>query len=240
MHARRHPDTAHDAPSSALGPPPHSAAPLAPPSQSMAPEDGQALSLRALDLSTSDTRQPKYPLLTGHELMALFPPSPPPAEQKRTSSIFSREERAFFAHPGKEIIRVEQTSPPAHVKHSVGPSSSRARHVVVYNPGSPPMAMSTSPDIVPAPIPAVAQPGMYPPSTSNGSRGAMYSLPPSAPFSATRHTNVGVPHETQPFPKSRTSPDDFSDSPDEAWRRPTPHGERRRAGKHTRRVIVKA
>ena len=26
---------------------------------------------------------------------------------------------------------------------------------------------------------------------------------------------------------------------DEAWRRPTPHNARRRAGKHTRRVIVK-
>jgi hypothetical protein len=33
--------------------------------------------------------------------------------------------------------------------------------------------------------------------------------------------------------------DDIREDNDESWRRPTPHGERRRAGKHTRRVVVK-
>jgi hypothetical protein len=33
--------------------------------------------------------------------------------------------------------------------------------------------------------------------------------------------------------------DDMREEDDQSWRRPTPHGERRRAGKHTRRVVVK-
>ena len=38
--------------------------------------------------------------------------------------------------------------------------------------------------------------------------------------------------------EARPSAEGFSEE-DEAWRRPMPHSERRRAGKHTRRVIVK-
>ncbi|KAI9435789.1 hypothetical protein H4582DRAFT_2112234 [Lactarius indigo] len=33
--------------------------------------------------------------------------------------------------------------------------------------------------------------------------------------------------------------DDIREEDDQSWRRPTPHGERRRAGKHTRRVVVR-
>ncbi|KAI0324517.1 hypothetical protein GY45DRAFT_377603 [Cubamyces sp. BRFM 1775] len=43
---------------------------------------------------------------TGHELMALFPPAPPPIRPGPTSGYFQREERQFFAQAGKEIVRV--------------------------------------------------------------------------------------------------------------------------------------
>ena len=50
----------------------------------------------------------KYPAPpTGHELMALFPPPPPlNIRPGPTSGYFQREERAFFAQAGKEIVRV--------------------------------------------------------------------------------------------------------------------------------------
>ncbi|KAI0308565.1 hypothetical protein OF83DRAFT_1033292, partial [Amylostereum chailletii] len=51
---------------------------------------------------------------TGHDLMRLFPP-PPPSQFSvlkggPTSVYFHRQERAFFAQAGKEIIRVRVES----------------------------------------------------------------------------------------------------------------------------------
>src|SRR6202020_501848 len=51
--------------------------------------------------SRKDTAPP-----TGGDLMALFPPAPPEVFPGPTSGFFRRQERAFFAQAGKEIVRV--------------------------------------------------------------------------------------------------------------------------------------
>ncbi|KAJ7271174.1 hypothetical protein C8J57DRAFT_1435421 [Mycena rebaudengoi] len=70
-------------------------------------------SLRDVDLThTADMPLRRYPAPpTGHDLMALFPPPAPDnfANEMRptpTSTYFQRQERAFFAQAGKEIVRV--------------------------------------------------------------------------------------------------------------------------------------
>ncbi|KAJ7123696.1 hypothetical protein C8R44DRAFT_784222 [Mycena epipterygia] len=48
------------------------------------------------------------------------------------------------------------------------------------------------------------------------------------------------PPDTNGTGNSNGGGDEFrTDDPDEAWRRPMPYNERRRAGKHTRRVVVR-
>ncbi|KAF5329388.1 hypothetical protein D9619_008955 [Psilocybe cf. subviscida] len=70
-------------------------------------------SLRDVDLSQAPDGLPsrKYPAPpTGHDLMAMFPPAPPEAFHEMrpgpTSGFFQKQERAFFAKAGKEIVRV--------------------------------------------------------------------------------------------------------------------------------------
>lgn len=116
--------------------------------------------------------------------MAMFPLAAdsfrPELTGGSTSVFFHRQERAFFAQPGKEIIRVW-----AGVDLQNGAELETA-----------PVKLS----------------GDWPP------------VNPPPPPSA-----------SHPLVQSwSTSPDDFDD---EAWRRPMPHAERRRAGKHTKRVV---
>ncbi|KIY65314.1 hypothetical protein CYLTODRAFT_424454 [Cylindrobasidium torrendii FP15055 ss-10] len=65
--------------------------------------------LRDLDLTRTprdaSSSFPSPP--TGHDLMAMFPPPAPTLGlTENTSGYFAKQERQFFAHPGKEIIRV--------------------------------------------------------------------------------------------------------------------------------------
>ncbi|KAF8214700.1 hypothetical protein K438DRAFT_1541803, partial [Mycena galopus ATCC 62051] len=161
-------------------------------------------SLRDVDLthmSDSALHPRRYPAPpTGHDLMALFPPPAPDSFPELrpgpTSGYFQRQERAFFAQAGKEIVRVR-------VDVDVDPESS---------------AMSVKVQSQQQRGPA---PRSWPPSTST----------PGAPHPRqhTRGPSVPVTPDGDGF---RT------DDPDEAWRRPMPYNERRRAGKHTRRVVV--
>ena len=77
--------------------------------------------------------------------------------------------------------------------------------------------------------------------------GSPHGQPPQLPLNLhtpTSHqggmTLRTPPHDPHPGTKVEfQAPDDYRDDTDEAWRRPTPYADRRRAGKHTRRVIVR-
>ncbi|KAJ6465693.1 hypothetical protein C8R45DRAFT_1022053 [Mycena sanguinolenta] len=229
-------------------------------------------SLRDVDLTHMPDMPPRrYPAPpTGHDLMALFPPAAPDNFHEMrpgpTSGYFQRQERAFFAQAGKEIVRVRVDVDLQH-----GPDAEKAQ-------GQPRGAPRPWPPTQQRPPPP---PGPGPPHARTHSRGPSLSTPitpvfpphphPGAP---PHHHQTPNPHHASPHlapPRTRTpappqqpSPptdrerdtdrdrgggggggggggDDFRpDDPDEAWRRPMPYNERRRAGKHTRRVVVRS
>ncbi|KAG9308714.1 hypothetical protein JVU11DRAFT_11672 [Chiua virens] len=224
-------------------------------------------SLRDLNL-TQDTNPTsrKYPAPpTGHELMALFPPAPPASFPEMrpgpTSGFFQRQERAFFAQAGKEIVRVrvEIDVPPSAMDDShraksrepsahLGPPRSWPQ-LHPHPPHQAPIDQASSPAVPfphpkpprqSRPIPAPTQsPAMFP--------GSPHGQPPQLPLNlhppASHQSGITLrtpPHDPHPGTKVEfQAPEDYRDDTDEAWRRPTPHGDRRRAGKHTRRVIVR-
>lgn len=212
-------------------------------------------SLRDVDLTRSSDMPPrKYPAPpTGHDLMAMFPPAPPDSFSEMrpgpTSGYFQRQERAFFAQAGKEIVRVrvEVDLPENEPPKSSRTGSSRpwpGHSTPVPHHSSPPSSSaplgyshSTSRLSQRGPVPATAAP-LFPTTPSHA--------PPSQhPSDLHPHqTNSGLrtpPQDpTQPgAPSSKTEPQPDEYDPDESWRRPMPYAERRRAGKHTKRVIVR-
>jgi len=174
--------------------------------------------------------------------MAMFPPAPPDnfPEMRAgpTSGYFQRQERAFFAQAGKEIVRVrvEVDIQNDHVKT---PSTSRARDArapyppAVHIPHHSPRSSSSSS--------SSATPGLYqhPPGRPPPTRGPVPASTPLYPMSSQQPPILrsGSHEVSQPgLQKPEHPPEDYDD---EAWRRPMPYAERRRAGKHTRRVIVR-
>jgi hypothetical protein len=201
--------------------------------------------------------------LTGHDLMAMFPPPPPDnfpeLRAGPTSGYFQRQERAFFAQAGKEIVRVrvevdlqnalEQDPTPPKIRTGAPrpwpshqqPSSSVPHH-------SPVQASSTALALYPHPsssrpphrgsVPVTAAP-LFPMTHSTTSQ-----LPPNLHPPASQQPGIGLrtpPQEATssgaPISKPENQADDYDD---ESWRRPMPYAERRRAGKHTKRVIVRS
>ncbi|KAJ7153401.1 hypothetical protein C8R43DRAFT_1087690 [Mycena crocata] len=208
-------------------------------------------SLRDVDLTHVPDMPPRrYPAPpTGHDLMAMFPAAPPDnfSEMRPgpTSGYFQRQERAFFAQAGKEIVRVR-------VDVDLQPASAdpdpKAR--AQARPWPPqPSAHASSSTNSPAPGPALYA---APPRPTHA-RGPSASVPatPVFPPAPHPHAHSHPPHHASsvgrrtPDPAAGDSPftpggDEFrTDDPDEAWRRPMPYNERRRAGKHTRRVVVR-
>ncbi|KAJ7123695.1 hypothetical protein C8R44DRAFT_670267, partial [Mycena epipterygia] len=119
-------------------PPPRSRRPLSP------------SSLRDVDLThTPDMPPRRYPAPpTGHDLMAMFPPAAPDnfSEMRPgpTSGYFQRQERAFFAQAGREIVRVrvDVDLPPsaatAQSDKRPWPPASPAPGPTLYAPPRPP------------------------------------------------------------------------------------------------------
>ena len=226
----------------------------------------------------------KYPAPpTGHDLMSFFPPAPPEIFPEMrpgpTSGFFQRQERAYFAQAGKEIVRahVELDRPPAdhdHVQHAhpdstSGPGKPRPRDPGPSRPwthGAPPGAQPhlhlppTSPpqSAMHPPVP------FHPSSSSSSSSSSSRPPPPPPPRGGAAPVPVPVPPPPptgqygQPPPPAptpgghatiglRTPPQEGSgpstgtecDDEDESWKKPMPYAERRRAGKHTRRVVVR-
>ncbi|TFK29169.1 hypothetical protein FA15DRAFT_428972 [Coprinopsis marcescibilis] len=218
--------------------------------------------LRDLDLTHNNDMGPrKYPTPpTGHDLMAMFPPAPPDnfpeLRSGPTSGYFQRQERAFFAQAGREIVRVRVEVDLPH-----GSGSSRPWPPPATSSSTPPSASaSQSPN-----MPSAAAPVLYPhPANRPSPRNGISSQPPLYPLSTNHphpHSHHGPPtnlHATGPLHQntsdSRTPPQNPSQIPpngkvgefspedydDEMWRPPMPYSERRRAGKHTKRVIVRS
>ncbi|KAF9552304.1 hypothetical protein CPC08DRAFT_754815 [Agrocybe pediades] len=207
-------------------------------------------SLRDVDLTQApDPSHRKYPTPpTGHDLMAMFPPAPPDNFPEMrpgpTSGFFQRQERAFFAQAGKEIVRVRIE---VDFPNGIEPEPIKARPTSTGRPwvngGLP---VSTLPQQ--SPVQSSTVPQLYPHPPSRSQRGSV-SVTPVPLYSQLSHT----PTSTQPPPIH--VPSMLQDTPpgalgskseyaseevdDESWRRPMPYAERRRAGKHTRRVIVR-
>ena len=200
----------------------------------------------------------KYPAPpTGHDLMAMFPPAPPDNFEMRpgpTSDFFKRQERAFFAQAGKEIVRVrvevdfplgseldvKQQRPSSRPwpLNGPGPGNCSSTAPPHHSPGQSPSAPLLYPHPTTRPAPRVSVPNpspMFPPLSSH--------TPTSNQLPSNLHSSV--PHQTTsglrtPPEDSTTTPPNDDYEPDESWRRPMPYAERRRAGKHTRRVIVRS
>ena len=213
----------------------------------------------------------KYPVPpTGHDLMALFPPAAPETlpEVRRgpTSGYFRRQERAYFAQAGKEIVRFRVEVDLPHDQEPAsnhGKSRSRDANVVrpwpntvgtqmsPHAPNSPrPTSASSSAHFthpnsrsqrMAPPASAVQAPSLFP--VSGHLQQSALQSPPNLHSAGAPHPGLGI--RTPPDDpavlnsKADVPPDEFRDDPDESWRRPMPYNERRRAGKHTRRVIVR-
>ncbi|KAH0580016.1 hypothetical protein H2248_002832 [Termitomyces sp. 'cryptogamus'] len=205
-------------------------------------------SIRDVDLNTTpDMPHRKYAApLTGHDLMAMFPPAPPQMTEMRggpTSGFFQRQERAFFAQAGREIVRVRvevdiQNGTDPDLSKARGRDSSRPWPPATHLPHHSPLQSSAS-VLYSHPSGSRPSPRGAAPVTST----PLYPIPSHSP-SSQHPPNLHPPalrtspHESpQGGPKSEFQQDEYGD--DDAWRRPIPYAERRRAGKHTRRVIVR-
>lgn len=203
--------------------------------------------------------------------MAMFPPAPPDNFPEMrpgpTSGFFQRQERAFFAQAGKEILRVqlEVDMPRGADAGDLGKSSSVSRAGGNSSRPWPPIASSSSHGLPPvsgsashSPSISSSAPPSYPHPASHRTspRGSQSNPQPHFPLSPSHSHphphSQGHPPNLHPPPVQmhhngpgvRTPPRDPSqlsseDYDDESWRRPMPYAERRRAGKHTRRVIVR-
>ncbi|KAL6302605.1 hypothetical protein BKA93DRAFT_751131 [Sparassis latifolia] len=230
-----------------------------PPTRSRQPWSPSAL--RDVDLPVKNDPGPrKYPAPpTGHDLMALFPAAPPVnLPPGPTSGYFEREERAFFARAGKEIVRVRievdmpqpsEKDDPKHIRRDLHqgqfapppPHLHASPHQAPPNPHVPPAPFpahanaTRAPRAVPVPM---TTPTPFPPGHPTQPPMGVHAPPDVQHFSYPQHpqhehaiVNGGKPLELHPA--------EFREESDESWRRPMPHNERRRAGKHTKRVIVK-
>ncbi|KAI0728923.1 hypothetical protein C8Q72DRAFT_831461 [Fomitopsis betulina] len=180
---------------------------------------------------------------TGHELMALFPPPPPNSAVGSTSGFFFEQERAFFARKGKEIVTV-QIEVDMHA-----PRGSPHAHAM-----PPPTQSQRTRGVVPVPAQAAPSPAPYhphphphhsqsaPPPPQPQPHPHARATPPQVPMDVQMQYPMHPPPPPPPLgehPAETRPPAEGFPEEDEAWRRPMPHSERRRAGKHTKRVIVK-
>nr|GAT49560.1 predicted protein [Mycena chlorophos] len=176
-----------------------------------------------------DARLPAPP--TGHDLMAFFPAPAPPDPRVPTSGYFARQERAFFAKAGREIVRVrvdgEGYPRPGYVGgghahgHHRRPSSSGSGSGsggsgsvhYTHTPRTRPALPQPPPPLASLPTPPTFSPAQF------------HTQPQGRPRAGSSSTEaVTSPNDDD---HDQASPDE-STNPDEAWRRPMPHNEPRR------------
>ncbi len=170
--------------------------------------------------------------------MALFPPAPPVnVLSGPTSGFFLAEERAFFAKGGKEMVRVRievdmprEGDPEPLSKPRQWPTSSSSPRSQTLSPQSSPRDRMPSSSLPPQHA-----------SPPRSSRSGPVTVTTQPVFPIVSHSTPRAPpyplHERRHSVQAET--EDLHNDPDEAWRRPMPHNQRRRAGKHTKRVVVK-
>ncbi|CAK5272012.1 unnamed protein product [Mycena citricolor] len=161
--------------------------------------------------------------LTGHDLMALFPPQAPSLDELRpgpTSGWFARQERAFFARGtigfGNPTGEDEYAGPSAGKRRAERPNSSAAGGRDRERVALPPF-----------PLPPHPQPGAGPGHHLPAHQARQSHASPRLP-----------PPDVPPSASSPSHPIAEDMDSDDAWRRPMALNERRRSGKHTRRVVV--
>lgn len=185
--------------------------------------------------------------------MAFFPASNPALLEKKamsTSAYFRREERIFFAQCNRRMMRgrmeidltcgsdaknghgVSKGREPAG-KQSGGPHAYQPQPTSSPQPLQYPSSHPSNFQLHGAPIP-------YPSSSSSMSHGDRHNIsPPLLPLSHQPHSLLYNPPYLNMNLESY--PGELNlDNLDEAWRYRKPPTERRRAGKHTKRVIVGA
>ncbi|KAI0742896.1 hypothetical protein C8Q80DRAFT_1273482 [Daedaleopsis nitida] len=204
--------------------------------------------------------RPRRPLSPSSLRDVDIPLDPERAFAARGNGFFEREERKFFAQAGKEIVRLRleidtrspapgggmpMSAPALGGATTSGPGMPSPVHSHHHRPHPHPHR-----DHGPPPPPGHSAPP--PPAASAHSTSPRMHLPPNNAFplgSPQGPAHPGYPvsrpqeHEAHP-PRgpgggSGSEAMVVEDDEDDAWRRPTPHNARRRAGKHTRRVIVK-
>lgn len=194
---------------------------------------GFTLFIQPLDVDLTTSSQGinhLYPApLTGHDLMALFPPAPPSMLEKKpayTNGLFRREERTFFSRDAIVRARMEIDLPwESDGNHR--PKTGNREPLVNQNNGR----CQYSQMVVPSPAP-----------TGPHSRhhSSVISILPSSSERSSNKAQCSYQHEhTTLVDAAPPNTEITQDNSDEAWRRPMPYAERRRAGKHTKRVIVR-
>ena len=174
---------------------------------------------------------------TGHDLMAMFPAQPPSVTPYAggpsgpTSGWFGQQERAYFAKNVEQRRSKDSNSPSKAGDASLSPRSPQVIHL-------PPAIQTQKSSYMSPTSPHSSSPTILHLSSQYT---AMSVSPPmdsrSAPSPSNSTSSSGSPsssfgHDSQA--------EDWRDKPVESWRIPTNSNERRRAGKHTKRVIVRA
>lgn len=170
-------------------------------------------SLRDVNLSPNSTRNFNYPSPpTGHDLMAMFPPTPPPVLiPGPTSGYFHTQERAFFSRAGdSSLFRVQididtpiaDTSLKGKTRAVVPPQRQHSGRAQTIPINTIPVSVHHHPHAHPHPHP---QPIVQP---------------------AKMHITNHIPPDVNTHPADSAA--------DDSWKRPTPYSERRR-GKQTKR-----
>lgn len=192
---------------------------------------------------------------------------PPNGRPEATSGYFHLQERAYFAQAGKEIIRVRVDVDVRDVTKNVDERNydqdkRRSRGMSIDGPRRrdedirlPGPSVSIHPQVSPH-LSTMRSPrehredehipprDLHPKHSVPSLRRMSIDSPHSPPKSRYAYPpeNKHEPRELRLAPSEYMSPGStysHPDDSDESWRQPMPYGERRRAGKHTRRVIVK-
>lgn len=195
-----------------------------------------------LEINSKDPNR-TYPVpLTGHQIMALFPPAPPTMIEKQpgyTSNFFRREERAFFSRDSKVKVQREINLPQESNRND-GLKMGNSREPFVEHHGSgcqyPRIALpSEAPNPTPPHLDSERRASVIP-ILSSCQKSPI--TPPQFSYQHGQHmapvdyapANTGIKYHVERLTQ---------DNPDEAWQRPMPHAERRRAGKYTKRNIIR-
>lgn len=211
-----------------------------------------------VNLDAQDSRGRRKPLesVNGHKLMSIFPARPdvhPELLPGPTSNYFERQERAFFAN-GNELRSVQrhlEANGGGAVAHEASSRKNFDDKAAKFHWSNPlatvhPRVESPTPLFYPHPgarsaLDRPPPPHGPPPGNHRASRSpSVPEYPPHAP-----RERFSPPPHCRPTHSRRSSLADGPSSTeehgedDESWRRPTPYNERRRAGKHTKRMVVR-